>query len=591
MAGGAHEAITSCPSCRVEVPATAVFCPHCGSSTIPSRATTPVLQGYTIQRILGRGGAAVVYLAMQESLDRRVAVKVLRRDVEDPKVWREFRREAHTIARLSSHPHVVTVYTAGRSAIGQPYLVTEFLDRGSLGDAIAADGPMRPVEVASIGVAVANALTVAHEAGILHRDVKPGNVLLGHDGRIKLGDFGIARLLVGQSAATTDQIAFTPEHVAPEVLRNEPDGPWSDVYGLASTLATALIGAPPLQQRPAEGMQAFLARKVLAPPPVLDAHVPTVLSGPITRALDPQPSRRPSVTEFRDQLAEAAVSLGRPVPLPPPAPPVAHTPASSPSRAPETVTSRTDPPAAARSASEVRRTRRETFPVLVSVLFAVLAAVAGAIMLLTTDDGREEASTTTVATAVPPATVAGSPVPAPPASLLPVTAPATSLAPAPTPPSTQSPPTTVTPSPAVAPSPVDVSAVAPSTAVPASPLPTDQAALPPDPIDAVVTAARADAFLRTYYDAVEEGDYEQAWSQLTPEFQRGKARSYDYYVGFWDDNDIAVGDIVLVDAAAGRAIVDAELRWNGSNTASTSRFELRASSGGLLIAAQETLDE
>ena len=555
-----------------------------------------MLQGYTIQRILGRGGAAVVYLALQESLDRRVAVKVLRRDVEDPKVWREFRREAHTIARLSSHPHVVTVYTAGRSAIGQPYLVTEFLDRGSLGDVIAAEGPMRPVEVASVGVAVADALTVAHEAGILHRDVKPGNVLLGHDGRIKLGDFGIARLLVGQSAATTDQIAFTPEHVAPEVLRNEPDGPWSDVYGLASTLATALIGAPPLQQRPAEGMQAFLARKVLAPPPILDAHVPTVLAGPISRALDPQPSRRPSVTEFRDQLAEAAVSLGRPVPLPPPAPPVAPAPTSSAPRAPETVTSRTDPPAAARSGSEVRRPRRETFPVLVSVLFAVLAAVAAAIMLLTTDDGREEASTTaTVATAVAPATVARPPVTPPPASLPPVTAPATSLPLAPTPPppppSTQSPSTTVTPSAGVAPSPIDVSAAAPSTAAPASPLPTDQAAPAPDPADAVVTAARADAFLRAYYDAVEAGNYEQAWSQLTPEFQRGKARSYDYYVGFWDDNDIAVGDIVLVDATAGRAIVDAELRWNGSNTASTSRFELRASSDGLLIAAQETLDD
>ena len=97
-------------------------------------------------------------------------------------------------------------------------------------------------DVATIGVAVAGALAAAHDLGILHRDVKPGNVLLAHDGRIKLGDFGIARLLVGQSAATTDQIAFTPEHVAPEILRNEPEGPWSDVYGLASTLATALVG-------------------------------------------------------------------------------------------------------------------------------------------------------------------------------------------------------------------------------------------------------------------------------------------------------------------------------------------------------------
>ena len=261
MAGEVNESTTSCPRCRIEVPATAVFCPNCGASTIPARGATPVLPGYTILRILGRGGAAVVYLARQEALDRQVAVKVLRRDVEDPKVWREFRREAHTVARLSAHPHVVTVYTAGRSAVGQPYLVSEYLDRGSLADVIA-DGPVDAKDVAMVGVAVADALAAAHHLGILHRDVKPGNVLLAHDGRIKLGDFGIARLLVGQSAATTDQIAFTPEHVAPEILRNEPEGPWSDVYGLASTLATALVGvaAVPAAARRAYGRLPVAAR-------------------------------------------------------------------------------------------------------------------------------------------------------------------------------------------------------------------------------------------------------------------------------------------------------------------------------------------
>jgi serine/threonine protein kinase len=185
------------------------------------RAQDPVLPGFTILRTLGQGGTAVVYLARQESLDRLVAVKVLRRGVEDERAWRHFRREATTIARLSAHPNVVTVYTAGRSEADQPYLVTEYLDRGSLSDVIAAEGPLPPATVARVGVAVADALMAAHALGILHRDVKPGNVLLDRHGRIKLGDFGIARLLSGHSTSTTDLIAFTPEHVAPETLRGD----------------------------------------------------------------------------------------------------------------------------------------------------------------------------------------------------------------------------------------------------------------------------------------------------------------------------------------------------------------------------------
>ena len=295
--------------CRVGLPAGAAFCPRCGASTTVGAVAGPVLDGYTVLGVLGHGGASVVYLARQEALDRQVAVKVLRHDVEDERAWRRFRREAQAIASLSAHPNVVTVYTAGRMPSGEHYLVTEYLDRGSLSDVVAGHGRLAPDEVASLGIAVANALAAAHELGIVHRDVKPGNVLLNHHGRVKLGDFGIAHLLGGQSVTHTDAVAFTPEHVAPEILRAERDGPWSDVYGLGSTLATALTGTPPFTRRPGERLDAFLYRKLTAQPDVLPASVPPVLAAPIARALDPDPSRRPSLHELRQQLAAAAETL------------------------------------------------------------------------------------------------------------------------------------------------------------------------------------------------------------------------------------------------------------------------------------------
>ncbi len=587
--------MTTCARCHADLPAAAAFCPGCGASRTQA-GSDPVLVGYTILRTLGQGGAAVVYLARQDSLNREVAVKVLRRDIEDEKMWRYFRREAHTVAQLSGHPNVVSVFNAGKSAAGLPFLVTEYLDRGSLEDVIAADGPLPPVAVARIGIAVADALIAAHRLGILHRDVKPGNVLLHHDGRVKLADFGIARLLAGQTLTTTDSIAFTPEHVAPEILRGDPDGEWSDLYGLGSTLATALVGVSPFEKRPEERMEALLARRIMSPAPTLPASVPAALAEPITSALDPDPDRRPSLDEFRRQLVAAADSLvGLPLPT-----------AATAAIAPQTVRAAATPatlqfdpdPTATPLIGPLGRQPRVRVLAIPAAIVAILVAVVAAVALAGNgDDGDDQNDA--AGTGTPDVTEPGgndsaaqpSPAPAPASTSTepPTTATTTPVVTsvAATPPSTEpAPPTTTTlPATTTTAPPAPTTTAPPPTIAP----PPTTAAPPPTAAEALVTAPQAETFVRSYYDAVAAGDYEASWPQLAPEFQQGKAQSYEYYTGFWTDNDVEVGAVELVEANEDRALVNVELRFNGSDTGTTDQFTLRRADGELLIAEQNTL--
>jgi serine/threonine protein kinase len=545
-----------CDRCSNPLAAGAAFCTECGASTALGQPTGPVLPGFQIIRTLGVGGAAQVYLARQESLDRMVAIKVLRHAAgDDDAAFRDFRREARTISRLTGHPNVVTVYSAGRTDSGQPFLVTEYMDRGSLGDVVAADGPLPPATVASIGVGVADALIAAHALGIHHRDVKPANVLLSSNGHIKLADFGIARLLSGQSVTTTDVYAFTPEHVAPEMLRHEPDGSWSDVYGLASTLATALLGAPPVRRMPDERVDAYLIRKLTAPPPAL-VGVPEDLARSITRALDPEPAARPTMSQFRDELAGVASRLGSAVRRRPPQAAVATPASAAPAVAMSTAPTALLPPRPAGPHPDPRhgdRHRSRSVALLTILMIGAIAVVIAAVALSQRDDAPP--SSAAAPTSVLSAVATTQPASTQPATTLATATTAATAAPATVPPTSAAPPTTAPPAGGEA-----------------------------------LSKRDAEAFLTDYYAAVEAGDYETTWAQLTPEFQTGKARSYEYYTSFWEANDIELRKVRLIESSDNEARVRADLRWNASGPWITDEFELVQVDGRWLIANQQSVD-
>ncbi len=196
---------------------------------------------------IGRGGFSVVYRCWQPGLDRTVAVKVLTAELDAGNQER-FLREQRAMGRLTGYPNVVTVLEAGATESGWPYLVMPYYPLGSLDAWIRKNGPLAAENVVGLGVKIAGALAGAHRLGIVHRDVKPGNVLLTEYGEPALTDFGIAHIAGGfQTAAGT--LTGSPAFTAPEVLEGEAPTPAADVYGLGATLFCALTGHAAFERR------------------------------------------------------------------------------------------------------------------------------------------------------------------------------------------------------------------------------------------------------------------------------------------------------------------------------------------------------
>src|SRR5436305_10263429 len=261
---------------------------------------------YRLGEGLGRGGMGVVWAARDELLARPVAVKEVRLpasvDPEERDLLRERTlREARTAARLD-HPCAVRMFDVCEED-EQAYLVMELIEGRSLSDVIREEGPVAPARAAEIGVCLLDALTAAHAAGIVHRDVKPGNVLVRPDGRVTLTDFGIASTAGDPSITSTGLLLGSPAYIAPERARGGPPQPPSDLWSLGATLYTAVEGRPPFDKPEAVATLAAV---------VTEAHTPCGRAGgglaqTIDLLLDKDPAARPEPEEIR-QLLESVVA-------------------------------------------------------------------------------------------------------------------------------------------------------------------------------------------------------------------------------------------------------------------------------------------
>ncbi|MFF0633477.1 protein kinase [Nocardia sp. NPDC004151] len=260
--------------------------------------------GFEDAEEIGRGGFGVVYRCTQEELDRSVAVKVLTSDL-DARSRARFFREQRAMGRLTGHPNIVTMLQAGATANGHPFLVMPYHPLGSLDARIRDQGPMPVEAVLSIGVKIAGALESAHRLGILHRDVKPGNILLTDYGEPALTDFGIARI-TGGFRTETGAVTGSPAFTAPEVLEGDAPTPAADVYGLGATLFCALTGHAAFERRSGENVVTQFLRITTQPVPDLREHgIAEDIAALMAAAMSRDPAERPSAQAMGEAIRQA----------------------------------------------------------------------------------------------------------------------------------------------------------------------------------------------------------------------------------------------------------------------------------------------
>ncbi|WP_405837139.1 serine/threonine-protein kinase [Streptomyces sp. NBC_01518] len=274
---------------------------------------------YRLNTTIGRGAMGEVWQAYDETNGRPVAVKLLHSQNSEPTATARFRLEAQTAGRLS-HPHVVGVLDFGEQE-GRLYLVMELVEGDSLSHVLAQAGSLPAEHVAHIAAQSAAGLSAAHDQGIVHRDIKPGNLLLGSDGSVKIADFGIAHFMNDPNGAltATGQIVGTSLYIAPERALGQPAGPPSDVYSLGCVLYQLLTGQPPFRAGSAIAVLHHHLDTPPVPPRELGVGLPPAFENYLLGLLAKRPEDRPTARQVAEWFASGAWR-GRPEPLPAAAP-------------------------------------------------------------------------------------------------------------------------------------------------------------------------------------------------------------------------------------------------------------------------------
>jgi len=468
---------------------------------------------YRVGGPLARGGMATVYRGHDEQLGRPVAIKVMHRGPgHDRRFLRRFRAEARRAASIS-HPNLVAVYDVGTD--GGPYIVMELVEGGDLATAISRDGPMDPDRAAAIASQVAAALHAAHGAGLVHRDVKPGNILLGSDGRPRVTDFGIARATGEESLTGTGAILGSVDYFSPEQARGERATASSDVYALGVVLYEMLTGRRPFGGDTPYAVATARLREPVPDPRDANPVVPTELAAIAQRAMALDPDDRfASAAQLREALdawRERHASSD--------APPAAAALAPDGDRAPD---------------------RRWVIPVALLLLLMLAGGYVATRMLDPGTGGTPVGDALDIVVGTPGGRASPS-TPSPEASPTETPADDPTASPAPTPTAVPRTPAPATP--------------APATPPPATPV---QVAVAGSPDDAVAA----------FYGAVARGDFDAAYALWSDRMRASYPRQENLDGRFADTAEITFSQLSVAEQTASSATVQANFteRYDSGST-------------------------